>query len=385
MKTRGTSASWYRGQDLTVEERQIFSDRSKAAGQAKRLSLDGLASGPRLPVNIPALDPCALMPIAPANSLRSLSLFSGGGGLDLAFDRAGYEHAGSFELLEVAAATLRSNRPSWHIAGGRDGDVRPIDWRKYKGKIEVLHGGPPCQPFSVAGRQQGESDPRDMWPEFVRAVLTIDPLAFVGENVSALLSPKFGPYVQNTILGPLASRYTVRVLDLSAASYGVPQTRRRAIFVGFRNKRHAKRFSSPPAICQASSEALPAELPLCLRAREALGLPPTDHDALAPTMRSGFTGPRHSTSICSSASALRAWNRLGIWPNGVARTREAAQAFPVANGHFRLSLADCALLQGFPPDWLFQGPVYAALGQLGNAVAPPMGYAIARAVDRALL
>ncbi len=121
-----------------------------------------------------------------------------------------------------------------------------------------------------------------------------------------------------------------------------------------------------------------------LGAGEALGLPDIAYDALAPTMRSTLTGPRHTTSILSSASAQKAWARLNIWPNGVGATREAARAFVPENGHFRLAVADCAVLQGFPHDWSFDGPVYMALGQIGNSVAPPVAYHVAKSVLDAL-
>lgn len=118
--------------------------------------------------------------------------------------------------------------------------------------------------------------------------------------------------------------------------------------------------------------------------RQALGLPDTGFDAPAPTIRSALTGPRKTTSVVSSVSALRQWERLGIWPNGVAPTREQAHLFVAQNRHFRLSVPDCAILQGFPDTWPFQGPTYMMLGQIGNAVAPPVGYAVAAAVAEAL-
>lgn len=118
--------------------------------------------------------------------------------------------------------------------------------------------------------------------------------------------------------------------------------------------------------------------------REALGLPDIGFDTLAPTLRSGLTGPRHITSILNSVSALKVWNQLQIWPNGVARSRELASAYVAKNNHFRLSVADCMLIQGFPVNWPFGPPVYVALGLIGNAVAPPMAYHLALEVSVAL-
>jgi DNA (cytosine-5)-methyltransferase 1 len=118
--------------------------------------------------------------------------------------------------------------------------------------------------------------------------------------------------------------------------------------------------------------------------REALGLPGIGFDAVAPTIRSGLTGPRHTTSILNSVTALKVWGRLQIWPNGVAPTRERASAYVTNNGHFRLSVQDCMVIQGFPADWPISEPVYFALGVIGNAVAPPMAYQLAKSIAAAL-
>ena len=126
------------------------------------------------------------------------------------------------------------------------------------------------------------------------------------------------------------------------------------------------------------------QLPRCPGARWALGLPEIGYDALASTIRSSLTGPRHTTSILSSVSSRSAWERLEIWPNGVAPTREQARIFVAKNGHFRLAVPDVALMQGFPEDWPFAGAVYMALGQIGNAVPPPIAYSVAASVADAI-
>jgi DNA (cytosine-5)-methyltransferase 1 len=390
--TQGTQAPWYKGWDLTDDQRDVFRKRSAASRLAKERALRGEGPAPLHPINTPRLDPNSLMPLIKRHGLRSLSLFSGGGGLDLGFDRAGFDHVASFEIIEAATQTLRLNRPKWDVRGGSDGDVRKADWRALRGKVDVLHGGPPCQPFSSAGRQLGSEDVRDMFPEFVRAVLETQPQAFVAENVPALKSVKFEKYVQDTILKPLGSKYKVTHFEIAAESVGVPQVRRRVVFVGFRDPAAFAKYKVPapthvPVAADGETQGTlfgGSSLPKCMGAREALGLPALDFDALAPTMRSGFTGPRHSTSILSSVAAQRMWERLKIWPNGVAPDRERAHLFVAKNGHFRLSIQDCALLQGFPADWTFFGAVYVALGQIGNSVAPPVAYAVAKSVLDAL-
>src|SRR6185369_4896392 len=108
----GTDAPWYRGRELTEQQRAAFRARSQRSHRAKLHALAGKAV-PIHPVNEPAFDPGALMPVVDSHGLAGLSLFSGGGGLDLGFDRAGYSHLASYDTLEAAGQTLASNRPDW--------------------------------------------------------------------------------------------------------------------------------------------------------------------------------------------------------------------------------------------------------------------------------
>jgi DNA (cytosine-5)-methyltransferase 1 len=171
--------------------------------------------------------------------------------------------------------------------------------------------------------------------------------------------------------------------------------------VGFRNERIAAKYHSPlpthywhhftvnkstPHV-QLNLFSLVDQtesLQRCMGVREALGLPDIGFDALSPTIRSSLTGPRHTTSVLSSVSAQKVWEKLQIWPNGVAPNREQARLFVPKNSHFRLSVPDCAILQGFPDSWSIYGAVYMALGQIGNAVPPPMAYKVATSVAQAL-
>jgi DNA (cytosine-5)-methyltransferase 1 len=329
------------------------------------------------------------MPKLDNNGLRTLSLFSGGGGLDLGFDRAGYKHIASYELIPICKETFNINRPNWKIyAGLDDGDVTKVDWKDYKNKIDVIHGGPPCQPFSIAGEQKGIDDDRNMWGEFTRAVNLIKPKVFIAENVLGLLNPKFDDFVKHYILDELKDYHIVK-FEMNATDYGVPQIRRRVFFVGFKNKKYLKNFTIPsPTHYNSFSKKIDLfsiELPKVLGVRKALGLPDIGYDNLSPTIRSGFTGKRNTTSILNSSTGQESWAKMEIWPNGVQESRSKASAFPAKNNHFRLSVFDVALLQGFPEDWKFAGAVYQKLGQIGNSVAPPVAYQVAVQVLKALV
>ncbi|WP_244318264.1 DNA cytosine methyltransferase [Streptomyces brevispora] len=374
-----TTSPFHQPRDLTEAQREKFRKMSRDSREARRSALAGEGPDPLHEINSPKFHPLDLMPQRDGGGRTALSLFSGGGGLDLGVERAGFSHTASFELMPEAGDTLRKARDQWAVFSGQDGDVRGVDFKQWRGRVDLLHGGPPCQPFSNAGRQQGHLDERDMWPQFVRAVKETRPAAFVGENVPALASPKFSEYVTEHIMSPLAGSYHIQKVILQASDFGVPQVRRRVFFVGFRTKKMANQWQAPEPTHQWGDAAITGGA-RCMGLREALGLPDIGFDDLSPTIRSSLTGPRHTTSILNSVAAQRRFESLEIWPNGVAADRASARAFVAKNGHFRLSVPDVALIQGFPEDWPFVGATYMTLGQIGNAVPPPLAYAVASSV-----
>lgn len=188
----------------------------------------------------------------------------------LGLQRAGFNHIALYERDEAACKNLRFNIQkncspikNWNVI---QADVRSADYQKFEGKIQLLAGGPPCQPFSLGGKHKSCNDVRDMFPEAVRAVRESKPQAFIFENVQGLLRESFQTYF-NYILLQLqypdivrndmtwqehlsrlekyhalgsANGLSYRVLfhSVNAADYGVPQNRRRVIIVGFRNDFH---------------------------------------------------------------------------------------------------------------------------------------------------
>lgn len=368
--------------DITPARRQQYRETSLRAMQRKAALL--LRAKP-VTIKSPRqrLDPASLMPKRAPNDIATLSLFSGGGGLDLGFERAGFGHVASYDILQVCGETLRANRPAWTVYSGDNGDITKVRWSKYRGEVDVVHGGPPCQPFSIAGSRLGSRDPRNMWPGYVETILAVRPRAFIAENVPGMLDAKFARFVSQHILQPLQDGYQISMFRLSADRFGVPQARRRVFIVGFRNSRDAVRFVEPTPTHYVLDEPQRGLLKPNT-ARKSLGLSDIGFDTLAPTLRSGFTGPRNCTGVVNSKASLTIWDRLEIWPNGVQKTPEAASVYPPENGHHRLSVADCALLQGFSADWSFNGAVYQALGQIGNSVCPPVAYWVARSVAKAL-
>lgn len=201
--------------------------------------------------------------------MRSIELFSGTGGLALGLHRAGFVHTSLYEMDKDACENLRRNAMPdtpggsvrWQVCRA---DVRDIDFRPYEGSVQLVAGGPPCQPFSLGGKGAAYNDRRDMFPEAVRAIREIKPQAFIIENVKGLLRKTFATYFNYILLqltypgitrkagmgweehlallekhhtskSRSALRYNVTFRLVNAADYGVPQNRQRVIIVGFRS------------------------------------------------------------------------------------------------------------------------------------------------------
>lgn len=203
---------------------------------------------------------------ASIQKLSSIELFAGAGGLALGISKAGFNHLAIVERSPEACATIRENESHPLVNGWplHECDVRNFDYSQYSGKLDLLAGGPPCQPFSLGGKHQGSNDHRDMFPETIRAVRETAPRAVLVENVKGLLRESFSSYFEYIILQlthpELAIRdnedwsahlsrlekyhtkgsrsglsYNVVFRLVNAADYGVPQKRERVVIVGIRN------------------------------------------------------------------------------------------------------------------------------------------------------
>lgn len=207
-------------------------------------------------------------PTARRPPLRCIELFAGAGGLAIAASHAGFEHDAVFEYNHDACETIRSNQKRgyevvrhWPLV---EGDVHDQDFTTWRGRVDLISGGPPCQPFSIGGKHRGMVDRRNLFPEAARAVREIQPRAFVFENVKGLVRESFARYFAYIVLQltfPHVTKrghedwtthlsrleriktegsasdlhYTVVWQLLNAADYGVAQRRERVFFVGFRS------------------------------------------------------------------------------------------------------------------------------------------------------
>lgn len=382
--------------------------------------------------------------------MRSVELFTGAGGLALGLQRAGFQSALMVEWDDHAYTTIKANARrggpthGWPI---HHGDVRDVDFGGL-GEIDLVAGGPPCQPFSIGGKHRGPEDSRDMWPQAIRAVRELEPRVFLFENVRGLARAAFAEYLRYIVErlrrpamvakpgeswerhlsrlariraddgdGPL---YRVEVHKINAADYGAAQKRHRVIIVGVRLDLGID-WSFPPLT--HSSEALIWDqfvtgeywrrhrVPLELRASPS----PSDR-RLAQKLDDVFrrSAERPWTTVRDVIGDLPDPEQQGA--RGITNHRfqpgarsyvghtgspldEPAKALKagdhgVPGGENMLARADgsvryftvreSARLQGFPDDFIFPGSWTETMRQLGNAVPVPMAAAIASSLSDVL-
>ena len=165
--------------------------------------------------------------------MRSIEICAGAGGQALGLEQAGFEHEALVEIDKQACATLRHNRPHWNII---EGDVKTFSAKHYY-NIDLLAGGVPCPPFSIAGKQLGNDDERDLFPEALRLINECNPKTVLLENVRGLFDPKFDNYRQDIQMQLENKGYKCFWEIINATNYGVPQQRPRAILVALQKDR----------------------------------------------------------------------------------------------------------------------------------------------------
>jgi DNA (cytosine-5)-methyltransferase 1 len=376
--------------------------------------------------------------------LTSVELFAGAGGLGMGLTLAGFRHRAVVEWDRWACDTIRRNQALGHPLVANwplfEGDVRDFDHGSILGEIDVVAGGPPCQPFSMGGKHGAHGDKRDMFPALAEAIQRLRPRAFVAENVKGLTRPAFADYFgyvlarlefPEIVLRPgedwpdhlrrlrqhKASRhragltYNVVVQLLNAADHGVPQKRERVFIVGFRNDlnlqwsrpepthsreallhdqwvtgRYWNRHGVPPIanLRAASRQDQPRQKPW-RTVRDALsGLPDPEFDPDAARripdhrFQPGVKFyPGHTGSqLDLPAKTLKAGDH-GV-PGG-----ENALIRPDGTGRY-FTVRESARLQTFPDDYVFGGSWSEVMRQLGNAVPVALAHAVAASVAQTL-
>jgi DNA (cytosine-5)-methyltransferase 1 len=307
--------------------------------------------------------------------LTCLEICAGAGGQSLGLEQAGFAHLAAVEIDPDACETLRLNRPGWK--------VEQLDVHHFTGAgfpaVDLLAGGVPCPPFSIAGKQLGADDERDLFPQALRLVRECEPAAVMLENVRGLSTARFAHY-REQVLGQLHELgYETDWQVLNASEFGVPQLRPRFILVAMRAAAY-QHFEWPAAI------RTPPTVGETLRELMAAGgWPGADAWArkasgIGPTLVGGSR--KHGGPDLGPTRARQAWLKLQVDGKGLAdvppRASDPLDHLP------RLTLPMAAAIQGFPADWRFWGRKTAAYRQIGNAFPPPVARAVGRSIRSAV-
>ena len=306
--------------------------------------------------------------------LTCVEICAGAGGQALGLDKAGFRHVALVEYEREYCDVLRANKPDWNVICG---DVHDFDGTPYQG-IDLLAGGVPCPPFSIASKQLGEDDERDLFPQAIRLISEMRPRAVMLENVRGFLDPKFDNY-RNSILSAIRRMgYRTEIKLLQASDYGVPQIRPRVVIVGIRNDQKGE-FCYPAANHRAApsvGEALKGLMGA--NGWRGLDVWVAKANKIAPTIVGG--SKKHGGPDLGPTRARRAWAELGVDGLGVANEPPAKNFV----GNPKLTKEMIAIIQGFPPEWRFGDRKTAACRMIGNAFPPPVANAVGKQIRRCL-
>ena len=334
--------------------------------------------------------------VEPLNDYNVLELFAGAGGLAIGLEKAGLKCKALNEIDKWACQTLRNNRPNWNIL---EGDIKNFNFSNFKGDIDVVTGGFPCQAFSYAGKKLGLNDARGtLFYEFARVVQEVQPKICIGENVRGLLSHEKGRTLEGmiSILDEIGYNVVSPVEVLKAINYNVPQKRERLILVAIRkdidtNYNYPKPYSEIYNLKDALKKG-------------------TLYDSDVPKSK-GTTYPKHKKDILDLVPPKGYWRDLpldiqkeymqksfylGGGKTGMARRigwdepcltltcspaqKQTERCHPDETRPF--AVREYARIQTFPDDWQFAGSISQQYKQIGNAVpvnlAKEIGYSIVR-------
>lgn len=306
--------------------------------------------------------------------MNSIEFCAGAGGQALGLEQGGFHHNALVEIEPEFATTLRINRPGWDV---RCADMQDFDGRPFAG-TDLFAGGLPCPPFSIAGKQLGERDERNLFPAALRLIDEIRPRAIMIENVRGFLSAVFEDY-RNGLKSQLAKMgYRTEWRLLNASDFGVPQLRPRVIIVALKQD-IADAFDwpevlphNPPTVGETLLDLMAAN------GWRGAGRWAAGANDIAPTIVGG--SKKHGGPDLGPTRARRAWATLGV--EGISLANEAPAADFV--GTPRLTVRMVARLQGFPDHWQFHGGKTVSYRQVGNAFPPPVAKAVANRIRIAL-
>lgn len=319
-----------------------------------------------------------------------IDIFASAGGLTLGLKQAGVTTVCAVEIEKHRVRTFARHTPSADIINE---DIQRADLARYKGKVELVYGGPPCQPFSSGGRQRAEGDTRNMIPAFIRAIETLQPSAFFMENVPGLATGDRRGYFVKVLTELRGLGFKVAAKVVSAADYGVPQKRRRLFVVGLRGREflfpepsHGPGRRFPHVTVRDALPASHVGEPNGSRVFYAKR-PDTRPSPYDGHLFNGGGRAIDRSQPCHTILASAGGNKTHFFDDenlviayhahllagGKPRTGEL-------QGARRLTVVESAMIQTFPDGMVFDGPPSAQYHQVGDAVPPKLAAVMGRAL-----
>jgi len=307
-------------------------------------------------------------------ALSSVEMCAGAGGQAIGLERAGFGHEALVEIEHDFCATLKVNRPKWNVI---QKDLNDFSGLPYGG-IDLLAGGLPCPPFSVAGKQLGQNDERNLFPAALRIVDESRPKAIMIENVRGFLDAVFEDYRGHLRKQLEKLGYKTDWRLLNASEFGVPQLRPRVVIVAIR-KEYASNFEWP-AVASQNPPTVGSILHDLMSSNGWKGAKAWSERAneIAPTIVGG--SKKHGGPDLGPTRAKRAWAAIGVDGMGISDEPPGKNFV----GMPKLTVRMVARLQGFPDDWQFAGRKTASYRQVGNAFPPPVAQAVASQIRLAI-
>ena len=303
--------------------------------------------------------------------LTVASLFCGAGGLDLGFEQAGFETVWANDFNADACETMKS----WSSAEVVHGDIGKVAVDDIP-DTDVILGGFPCQGFSLSGPRRLDDSRNSLYKHYVSIVKAKQPLAFVGENVKGLLTMGGGEIFEAIVDEFSECGYTVHHALLNARDYSVAQDRQRVILVGFRKDLEIDDFAFPAAHATG------------VNLRQAIGnmAAPDDSEVCWSAYSPRFMSRNRKRGWDEVSFTIPAMaKQVPLWPGSPDMVKLGKDSWQFGAGVTRrLSWREAAVIQSFPDDMVFHGNLDSVYRQIGNAVPPNLGRAVAEQVARAV-
>lgn len=328
--------------------------------------------------------------------MKVLSLFSGCGGLDLGFEKAGFSIPVANEYDRKICPTYRLNHPNTHLIEGDIRQVRKEDIAPFlNGKdVDGIIGGPPCQSWSEAGSLRGIEDARGkLFFDYIRILKDFQPQFFLAENVSGMLADRHSKAVQNIFRLFDEAGYDVTLNIANAMDYGVAEERERVFYIGFRKDLRVS-FCFPLGTTALKGKLTLRDVIWDLQSTAVSALEKNKHNPESINNNEYFTGG--FSPIFMSRNRVKAWDEQAFTvqasgrqcqlhpqaPKMVRVDEEKYEFAKDAEGLYRrMTVREAARIQGFPDSFKFQyEDLDVGYRMIGNAVPVNLAYEIASAI-----